>query len=85
MDDFYRFIIGGVGNGGWEANGAVEGQTTLVNSADNFRQSIMNVSMDEEMSNMMKFQFAYNAAARVLNVFDDMFDSIINRLGIVGR
>jgi len=53
MDDFYRFIIGGVGNGGWEANGAVEGQTTLVNSADNFRQSIMNVSMDEEMSNMI--------------------------------
>lgn len=85
MDDFYRSIVGEVGNGGWEANGAATGQTNLVNSADNFRQSIMNVSMDEEMTNMMKYQFAYNAAARVLNVFDEMFDSIVNRLGLVGR
>ncbi len=85
MDDFYRSIIGEIGNGGAEAKNAADGQTNLVNSADNFRLSIMNVSMDEEMSNMMKYQFAYNAAARVLNVFDEMYESIVNRLGLVGR
>lgn len=85
MDDFYRSIIGDIGNGGSEAHTASIGQTTLVNSADSARQSITSVSMDEEMTNMMKYQFAYNAAARVLNVFDEMFDSIVNRLGLVGR
>ncbi|MDP4179502.1 MAG: flagellar hook-associated protein FlgK [Bacillota bacterium] len=85
MDDFYRSIIGGIGNGGDEAQTAAEGQNTLVSSADNARQAITNVSMDEEMTNMMKYQYAYNAAARVLNVFDEMFESIVNKLGTVGR
>lgn len=85
MDDFYRAVIGEVGNRGSEADNATNGQTSLVNSADNARLSIMNVSMDEEMTNMMKYQHAYNAAARVLNVFDEMFEAIVNRLGLVGR
>jgi len=85
MDDFYRSLIGKIGNEGEEAHSAAEGQSNLVNSADNFRLAIMNVSMDEEMSYMMKYQFAYNAAARILNIFDEMYDSIVNRLGLVGR
>jgi flagellar hook-associated protein 1 FlgK len=47
--------------------------------------SISNVSMDEEMTNMMKYQFAYGASARVITVLDEMFESIVNRLGLVGR
>lgn len=85
MDDFYRSVVGEIGNGGAEAQNAAQGQSNLVNSADNFRLSIMNVSMDEEMSNMMKYQYAYSAAARILNVFDEMYDSIVNRMGLVGR
>ncbi|KNY28628.1 flagellar hook-associated protein FlgK [Pseudobacteroides cellulosolvens] len=85
FDDFYRSIVGDIGNGGSEARTASTGQTTLVNSADSARQAITSVSMDEEMTNMMKYQFAYNAAARVLNVFDEMFESIVNKLGLVGR
>ncbi len=85
FDDFYRSVIGDIGNGGSEAQTVSNGQTTLVNSADNARQSIASVSMDEEMTNMMKYQFAYNAAARVLNVFDEMFESIVNKMGLVGR
>jgi flagellar hook-associated protein 1 FlgK len=85
MDDYYRTIIGDIGNGGAEAQTSSVGQNTLVNSADGARQAITSVSMDEEMTNMMKYQFAYNASARVLNVFDEMFESIVNRLGLVGR
>jgi flagellar hook-associated protein 1 FlgK len=85
MDDYYRTIIGDIGNGGAEAQTSSMGQNTLVNSADGARQAITSVSMDEEMTNMMKYQFAYNASARVLNVFDEMFESIVNRLGLVGR
>lgn len=85
MDGFYRAAVQNLGNGGAEAQRIGDGQSTLVTSVDNHRQSIMNVSMDEEMGNMMKFQFAYGAATRVLNVLDEMFDSVINRMGLVGR
>jgi flagellar hook-associated protein 1 FlgK len=43
------------------------------------------VSLDEEMSNLLKYQHAYNASARVVNVLDSMIDTIVNRMGVVGR
>lgn len=49
------------------------------------KESISGVSLDEEMTNMIKFQNAYNANARMTNVFDEMLDLLVNRLGTVGR
>jgi flagellar hook-associated protein 1 FlgK len=37
------------------------------------------------MTNMIKFQHAYNAAARSMTVMDEMLDRIINNMGVVGR
>lgn len=85
MNDFYQSIIMNVGNGGAEAQRISDSQGMLINSLDTQRNSISGVSMDEEMTNMMKYQYAYGASARVMNVLDEMFESIINRLGIVGR
>jgi flagellar hook-associated protein 1 FlgK len=41
--------------------------------------------MDEEMSNLIRFEHSYNASARMVNVIDEMLDIIVNRLGLVGR
>jgi flagellar hook-associated protein 1 len=41
--------------------------------------------MDEEMTNMMKYKFAYDAASRALTVIDQMMETIVNRMGITGR
>ena len=49
------------------------------------RESISGVSMDEEGINLMAFQKSYNAAARFLTVLDEAVDTLINRMGIVGR
>lgn len=49
------------------------------------RQSISGVSLDEEMANMIKFQYAYQAAARMITTVDEMLDTVINRMGLVGR
>ncbi|TYQ15014.1 UNVERIFIED_CONTAM: flagellar hook-associated protein 1 FlgK [Acetivibrio alkalicellulosi] len=84
-DGYYQAIILGVGSGGSEAERISENQRKLVLSADSHRQSIMGVSMDEEMSNMLKFKFAYNASARAINVVDEMIETIVTRMGIVGR
>ncbi|WP_163071051.1 flagellar basal body rod C-terminal domain-containing protein, partial [Priestia flexa] len=40
---------------------------------------------DEEMSNMIQFQHAYNASARMVTMIDEMLDRIINGLGTGGR
>jgi len=85
IDDAYQFIILGVGSGGAEAERMSENQSFLVLSTDSQRNSIMGVSMDEEMSNMMKFKFAYTASSRAINVIDEMIETIITKMGIVGR
>jgi len=57
----------------------------LVEHLKNRRDSISGVSLDEEMIDMIRFQHAYAAAARVLTAMDEMLDTIITRLGVVGR
>ena len=52
--------------------------------ADNRRNAIMGVSMDEEVTSMQTFLFAYQGAARLFNVIDDMISTIINRTGRAG-
>jgi flagellar hook-associated protein 1 FlgK len=43
------------------------------------------VNLDEELTNMLKYQHAYEAAARVITAADEMLDILINRTGLVGR
>ncbi len=85
IDEYYRNIILELGNGGMEADRIATSQATVVNAVDGQRTAISGVSMDEEMSNMMKYKFAYDASSRVLNVMDSMMETIITSLGKVGR
>ena len=57
----------------------------LSQTVENNRQSVSSVSLDEEMTNIIKFQHAYNAAARQITVVDEMLDKIINGMGRAGR
>ncbi|MCF3943441.1 flagellar hook-associated protein FlgK [Oceanobacillus alkalisoli] len=59
--------------------------TVLLSQLEGSRQSIRSVSLDEEMTNMIKFQHAYNAAARSMTATDELLDRIINNMGLVGR
>ena len=52
---------------------------------DNARERVKGVSLDEEMANMIKYQHAFNAAARVISAVDEMIGRVIDRLGVVGR
>ena len=79
-DDFYRSIILALGNSGSETGRLVEGQKQLVESANGQRTAVSGVSMDEEMSNMIKFQYSYSAASRVITLIDQCMDVIINKL-----
>lgn len=85
IDGFYSAIIGKVGIDAQEANNLLETKKYLVNQVENRRQSVSGVSIDDEMTEMIKYQHAYEAAARSITVMDQVLDKIINGMGVVGR
>ncbi|MDQ1911277.1 flagellar hook-associated protein FlgK [Paenibacillus sp. GD4] len=85
VDDYYRSVIGQLGVQTSEAIRQATNSKDLVDQVESRRQSVSGVSLDEEMANMIKFQHAYNAAARSLTTFDEMLDKVINSMGLVGR
>ncbi|MEH7439385.1 flagellar hook-associated protein FlgK [Neobacillus drentensis] len=83
-DDFYRNIIGQLGIDSQEAQRMQSNTEVIIQQVENRRQSVSGVSLDEEMANMIKFQQAYNASARMVTVMDQCLDKIINGMGRVG-
>ncbi len=59
-------------------------QSTIVSTLSERRSSVSGVSLDEEMTNMIRFQRGYQASSRALSTMDDMLDTLINRTGRVG-
>ncbi len=84
-EDFVRSLVSNLGVDAQEAKRIVSNQEAMMKQIEFFRQSAMGVSIDEEMADMIRFQNAYNASARMLTTIDEMLDLIINRLGTVGR
>ncbi|MCL2350491.1 MAG: hypothetical protein FWC67_03315, partial [Defluviitaleaceae bacterium] len=78
---FYRRFITEMGTGGREAIGATVRNAEAVEFVQARRLSVKAVSLEEEMSNMIRFQHAYNASSRVINTIDSMIDRIVNGLG----
>ncbi|WP_432661941.1 flagellar hook-associated protein FlgK [Wukongibacter baidiensis] len=82
IDDYCISFTTSVGTAGKEATAFATHQRALVNQVQVQRQALSQVSMDEEMNNMIIYQQAYNANAKVFQAIDEMVDTIINRLGI---
>ncbi len=85
VNGYLESIVGDVGVKTSHAITMLDSTATLQHQVSNQRQSISAVSLDEEMTNMIKFQHAYNAAARGMTAMDELIDTIINRMGLVGR
>ncbi|MGM9929670.1 MAG: flagellar hook-associated protein FlgK [Bacillus sp. (in: firmicutes)] len=85
LDSFYSGIIGSLGVDSQSAQKNLANATTIAASVEQRRQSTSSVSLDEEMVNMISFQHAYNASARMITVVDETLDKIINGMGVVGR
>lgn len=85
INSFYEGMIGGMAVETQEARRMSENSETLRNSVENQRNSVSQVSLDEEMTNMIKFQHAYNASSRNITAIDEILDRVINQMGRVGR
>lgn len=79
-DEYYRDITLSLSIERSDSKGVAENQHFLINSIDERRREISGVSLDEEMTEMIKFQHAYSANSRVINAIDEMIDHIVNRM-----
>jgi len=85
MSDYYHSLVGDLGIDTREAKSFSDNYELLKHQVGNAKQSVEGVSLDEEMANLIKFQHAYDAAARVITVMDQALDTVIRSMGIVGR
>ncbi len=83
-ENYYSSIITSVGSQAETSMRDMKNADVLVQMARGRRDQVSGVSMDEEMSNMLRFQHAYNASARVMTAMDEVLDVLINRMGRVG-
>lgn len=79
--DYYGDLVSQVANSGSVYKSILTNQQETVDSTFSAREQIIGVSQDEELSNMIKFQNAYNASSRYINVIDEMLEHILNTLG----
>ena len=79
--NYYNNLISQVANTGSALWGISENQQLTVDSIAAAREQVLGVSSDEEMSNMVMFQNAYNASSRYINVISEMLEHIIVSLG----
>lgn len=84
VDNYYKKLITDFAVIVQEDREKMESKIGSITLADNKRMTISAVSLDEELSNMLKYQHAYNSAAKIVNVIDGMMDRIINGTGRVG-
>jgi flagellar hook-associated protein 1 FlgK len=82
FDDYFADTVASIALRGQEAEIARKTTELILTDLRTLRESISGVNIDEELANMIKFQQGYNAAARFLNTWNQMLDTIINRLGV---
>lgn len=81
---FYESMLADIGTEGEKAVKNAYNSGTLQLAIENRRASENSVSLDEEMTNMIMFQQAYNASARMMTAIDEILDKVINGMGRVG-
>lgn len=78
--NYYSTTIDVLGEDAQKASKDLTNQTTIINSLTQTRASVSSVSIDEEMTNMIQFQHAYAANAKIISTVDSLLDVVVNGL-----
>ncbi len=84
-EDYLTSILSTLGTDNQQSQRMKTVEGNIVKNVTNQRLSVSGVNLDEEMSNMVKFQKIFTASAKMITTFDEIYDTMINRLGMVGR
>lgn len=80
-DEYYNEMIGNFGSKGKVWQTVVDNQEKLAQEVESKRQQVSGVSTGEELTSLLTYQHAYNAASRYINVVNQMLEHLIERLG----
>lgn len=78
FNDYYNEVVTTVSARSQKVENELTYSTNILSQLENQRASQAGVSLDEELSNLIKFQQSYNAAAKCITVIDEMLDKVIN-------
>ena len=81
FNTFYNNYVGEFSTTGSVLNNYVNHQQTMVDGYDDQRLQTEGVSSDEELEKMIKYQQAYNASSRYINVISEMLEHLVTSLG----
>ncbi|MBU6152690.1 MAG: flagellar hook-associated protein FlgK [Bdellovibrionales bacterium] len=81
VDDFYNSIVSEVGVASSRNKEALGQQQSIITQLNRVRDQVSGVSIDEETTNLMQFQHAFDASARVIRVADEMMDTVLKLRG----
>ena len=80
FDEFYSSIVSNLGIQSFSTQANFAQQEGILLQLNTRRESVSGVSIDEEFINMVKFQQAYNASARLIGIVDELLDTVISQV-----
>lgn len=78
IEDYYHSMVGSIGIVSSSISRETEFNEMMVNELNTLRNSVSAVSLDEEMTNLIKYQHAYQAAAKLITISDEMLNTLIS-------
>jgi flagellar hook-associated protein 1 FlgK len=82
FDDYFRNAVAKIGSMSQEAGRETETYNKIMKQLLDQRESISGVNLDEEFTKLIKYQQGYSAAARFINTMNELYDVLINRMGV---
>lgn len=79
--DYYKNLVSQLANTGQVLRAVQDNQMVATDALAYAREEIVGVSSDEELTNMIMYQNAYNASSRYINVVSEMLDHLLTTLG----
>ena len=80
VDSYYKTIINNLAVANQEATRISTNQDTILANLQDQKSSVSGVSLDEETTNLIQFQHAYQANAKMISTIDELLDVVINGL-----
>lgn len=81
FESYYQGIVAGVGGKADHYTNMLDNQQAIAQQLTSMKQSVAGVSVDEELSRVIQYQYGYQASAKMLGIQDEMLDYLINRMG----
>jgi len=80
INDYFSTMMGTMGVSAQEAQFMHENEILMVEHLHNEQSSVSGVSLDEEMANLIKYQHAYEAAAKLVSTVDEMLQTLVDMI-----